>query len=140
MLTDTDGQQLDEALRMIERLKHLREILGWSQAFVATMLRVSRGTLSRWERGAARPRTSNQEKIEALVRCIEKVPVVESSPEVEIRVGEDVVGGDKFIGRDSVGGDVITTTDGTTYVLRGNLIIVVDSPEALSTILAAKSG
>ena len=125
-------------MTVIERLKHFREIWGWSQAFVAAMLRVSRKTISNWERSQTIPLPDNQEKIEALVRALERASRLTSSslpPQVDIRTGGDSVGRDKTIGGDEVGGDKITTADGTTYIIRDSVVIVATDPEQVKRIL-----
>ena len=122
---------------MIQRLTQLRELWGWSQAFVSTMLRVSRSTVSRWERGKATPRTTNQEKIAALVRALEEATQTTGPPEVHI--AGDYIKGDQTIGQDAVHGDKITTTDGTTYIIRDSVVIVVPDTAALEDILGSKA-
>jgi len=109
---------------MIDRLKQLRELWGWSQAFIAAALLVSRSTISRWERGQAEPTSTNQEKIDALVQAMEQASGPRKQPP-EVQIAGDNVGRDQHIGRDKVAGDVITTTDGTTYVIRDSVVIVV---------------
>lgn len=115
---------------MIERLKHLRELWGWSQVWVAAMLQVSRSTLSRWERGESAPRPDNREKVEALVAALEKAGKtsgdVHPAPAVEIqRVEGDYVGGDIRVAGDLVKGDAITTTGGITYIIKDSVIVIV---------------
>ncbi len=125
-------------MTFIERLKHFREIWGWSQAFVAAMLRVSRKTVSNWERSQTVPLPDNQEKLEALVRVLEQASRVmspSSPPQVELRTGGDSVGRDKTIGGDQVGRDKITTSDGTTYIIRDSVVIVAADPEQVKGIL-----
>ena len=63
---------------MLDRLVHLRRLWGWSQKLVAEMLRVSRSSLSRWERGTVNPRSANEEKIAALVRSLEEAASADS--------------------------------------------------------------
>jgi DNA-binding XRE family transcriptional regulator len=123
---------------MIERLKQLRELWGWSQAFIAAALTVSHSTISRWERGESAPTSTNQEKIDALVRAMEQASGPRQQPP-EMRIAGDAVGGDQHIGRDRVGGDVITTTDGTTYVIRDSLVIVAPDADSLHKILSPRA-
>jgi transcriptional regulator with XRE-family HTH domain len=125
-------------MTFVERLKHFREIWGWSQAFVAAMLRVSRKTVSNWERSQTTPLPDNQEKLEALVRVLEQASRVmspSSPPQVELRTGGDSVGRDKTIGGDQVGRDKITTSDGTTYIIRDSVVIVAVDPDQVKGIL-----
>jgi transcriptional regulator with XRE-family HTH domain len=127
---------------MVEKLKELRELWGWSQAFVAEMLRISRSTLSRWERGQVQPRESNEEKLAALIQSLEKAAAAsgqQTAPDVELHVGGDVHGNVNVAGRDQVGGDVITTTDGTSYVIKDSLVIVVTDPEELRKLLSSQA-
>jgi transcriptional regulator with XRE-family HTH domain len=124
---------------MLDRLVHLRRLWGWSQKLVAEMLRVSRSSLSRWERGTVNPRSANEEKIAALVRSLEEAASADSPetpPSVEV-VGGDTVSGDKTIGRDAVRGDAttITTSDGTIYIIRESLVVIITDPEQLSDVL-----
>ncbi len=128
---------------MIDKLKQLRQLWGWPQSLVARMLHISRTTLSRWEREISRPRSANQEKLDALVASLEKAYAASSPgtpPVVDIQVSGDAMRGDKVIGRDSVGGDVITTTDGTTYIIRGCTItvLVVTNPAILNGLLKSQ--
>ncbi|MBN1122400.1 MAG: helix-turn-helix transcriptional regulator [Anaerolineae bacterium] len=125
-------------MTFIERLKHFREIWGWSQAFVAAMLRVSRKTVSNWERNQTVPLPDNQEKLEALVRMLEQAShfaAAAAPPQVELRTGGDSVGRDKTIGGDQVGRDKITTSDGTTYIIRDSVVIVAADPDQVKGIL-----
>jgi transcriptional regulator with XRE-family HTH domain len=126
-------------MTFIERLKHFREIWGWSQAFVAAMLRVSRRTVSNWERSQTVPLPDNQEKIEALVKALERasrLSAVAVPPQVELRTGGDAVGRDKTIGGDQVGRDKITTSDGTTYIIRDSVVIVATDPDRVKDLLS----
>jgi transcriptional regulator with XRE-family HTH domain len=125
-------------MTFIERLKHYREVWGWSQAFVAAMLRVSRKTVSNWERSQTVPLPDNQEKIEALVKALERASRLVASavpPQVELRTGGDAVGRDKTIGGDQVGRDKITTSDGTTYIIRDSVVIVATDPDRVKDLL-----
>jgi transcriptional regulator with XRE-family HTH domain len=124
---------------MIERLKELRRLWGWTQAFVADMLRVSRSSVSRWERGAARPREANEEKIDALVTSLQQASREDEPPRVTIHAGGDAVAGDKQVGRDEVHGDAITTADGTTYIIRDSLVVIVTDPATLEKLLGSQS-
>jgi transcriptional regulator with XRE-family HTH domain len=123
---------------VIEKLKQLRRTWKWSQTFLARMLRVSRSTVSRWERGVSQPQPANQEKIDALAAGLKQAqsPIEpEKPPEVRLHVGGDTVAGDKSIGRDAVGGDVISTSDGTTYIIRESTVIIIADPEMLRDLL-----
>ena len=125
-------------MTFVERLKHFREIWGWSQAFVAAMLRVSRKTVSNWERSRTVPQPDNQEKLEALVKMLEQAShfaTAAAPPQVELRTGGDSVGRDKTIGGDQVGRDKITTSDGTTYIIRDSVVIVAADPDQVKGIL-----
>ncbi len=125
-------------MTFIERLKHYREVWGWSQAFVAAMLRVSRKTVSNWERSQTVPLPDNQEKIEALVKALERASRLAAAavpPQVELRTGGDSVGRDKTIGGDQVGRDKITTSDGTTYIIRDSVVIVATDPDRVKDFL-----
>jgi transcriptional regulator with XRE-family HTH domain len=125
-------------MAMIERLKELRRLWGWTQAFVADMLRVSRSSVSRWERGASSPRRVNEEKLDALVTSLEQASRGDEPPRVTIQTEGDAVAGDKQVGRDEVHGDVITTSDGTTYVIRDSLVVIVADPAMLEKLLGSQ--
>jgi transcriptional regulator with XRE-family HTH domain len=125
-------------MTFVERLKHFREIWGWSQAFVAAMLRVSRKTVSNWERSQTVPLPDNQEKLEALVQVLERASRLAKAavpPEVDIRTEGDYVGRDKTIGGDQVGRDKITTSDGTTYIISDSVVIVTTDPDQVKDII-----
>ena len=123
---------------MIERLKRLRGLWGWSQAYVAEMLRVSRSTISRWERKVGQPNEPNREKLEALVATLEKAegkPEKGKPPKVEVITHGDQVVRDKVIQGDAAGRDVITTGDGTTYMIRESVVIIVADVKVLRELL-----
>jgi len=124
---------------MIEQLKRLRRLWGWSQAFVAEMLRVSRSSVSRWERGAVEPSTPNQEKVDALLTVLEKAGTgSDDPPEVDIVTG-DRIAGNKVIQGDAAGRDVITTGDGTAYLIRDSVVIIVADAAVVRQLLGEKS-
>lgn len=123
---------------MIEQLKRLRDLWGWSQAFVAEMLRVSRSSISRWERGKGEPNPSNKEKLDALVTTLQKAKEdhkLGDPPAVEVITAGDRVAGDKIVKGDAAGRDVITTGDGTTYMISDSIVIVVADVEVLRQLL-----
>lgn len=123
---------------MIERLKQLRRLWGWSQAYVAEMLRVSRSSISRWEREVGQPNEPNREKVEALVATLEKAeenPQPDKPPKVQVFTHGDQIVRDKIIQGDSAGRDAITTGDGTTYLIRDSIVIVVADVEIVRKLL-----
>lgn len=123
---------------MIERLKQLRRLWGWSQAYVANMLRVSRSSVSRWEREVGQPNDPNREKVEALVATLEKAQDEAQPgkpPKVQVFTHGDQVVRDKIIQGDAVGRDAITTGDGTTYLIRDSIVIVVADVEVVRRLL-----
>lgn len=106
---------------MIEQLKRLREQWGWSQAFVAVMLRVAQSTISAWERGKAEPSTNNEQKMRLILEAVQAASRDGQPPEIEVieeqtNIGGDAVQGDQTIHGSRIDGDQIITKEGATYV------------------------
>src|SRR5437016_6698661 len=80
-----------------QRLKHERELRGWSQAYVATKIGCDTKTVGRWERGNASPGPYLRQKlVELFEKNAEELGLIEEDAKsnrdgpVEVTVGSDV--------------------------------------------------
>lgn len=114
---------------MIDQLKELRQLWGWPQTFVAELLRVSRSTVSRWERGVSKPNATNKEKLDALTAMLEQAKASgqpDKAPEVSVFTHSDEdVRKKKIENGGEDGADTAVTEDGTAYLLKSGALTVV---------------
>jgi transcriptional regulator with XRE-family HTH domain len=71
MLAELNDRPVRSAGPIGERIREARRVKGWTEATLARELRMTRTTISRWERGKSEPR---RRSLLALARALDRPP------------------------------------------------------------------